>query len=234
MWIFNSPKNYSEMVEKIAKSAFVISLFLLYFLTCVNNEFNLFMKQISFNVEYEFVGIKLNLALLYLPLLIGISEHIFKIHDKISTLIGIRNRYDKNVIAAIILKNCKIEKNANTLDQSEVKTVLSKAFYKYVSSTNPVIDQHYIYLTLNEWCWYWITLDTLALFTATGILFLLLKWSWLNLLVIVTICSLLLIIMKLIKVQAEEYTKEEIRVIFSDKKRVDEIKEELSHALSYK
>lgn len=231
MWIFDSPKNYSEMVEKIAKSTFVISLFLLYFLTCINNEFNLFMKQISFNVEYEFIGIKLNLALLYLPLLVGIAEHIFKIHDKISTLVGIRSKYDKNVIAASILKYCEINRDIKTLNSREVKMVLSKAFYKYVSSTNPVIDQHYINLTLNEWCWYWITLDTLALFLTTGIIFLVINWSWQNLLIILAICAFLIIIMLLIKTQVKEHTKKEIEVIFSDEKRLTEIQKELKDAL---
>ena len=234
MWIFDSPKNYSEMVEKIAKSTFVISLFLLYFLTCMNSEFNSFMTQISFNVEYEFIGIKLNLALLYLPLLIGIAEHIFKIHDKISTLFGIRNRYDKYVIAAKILIICKIKRNIKKLDSHEVKEILSKAFYKYASSTNPVIDQHYINLAINEWCWYWIVLDTTVLFLIIGILFLVIKWSWFNLLVILAIFAFLLLTMKLIKLQAEVYTKEEIRVIFSDKEREDEIKKELKDALSCK
>lgn len=234
MWIFDSPKNYSEMVEKIAKSTFVISLFLLYFLTCMNSEFNSFMTQISFNVEYEFIGIKLNLALLYLPLLIGIAEHIFKLHDKISTLFGIRNRYDKYVIAAKILIICKIKRNIKTLDLHEVKVILSKAFYKYASSSNPVIDQHYINLAINEWCWYWIVLDTTALFLIIGILFLVIKWSWFNLLVILAIFSFLLLTMRFIKLQAEVYTKEEIRVIFSDKEREDEIKKELKDALSCK
>lgn len=234
MWIFDSPKNYSEMVEKIAKSAFVISLFLLYFLTCANDEFNSFMKQISFGAEYEFIGIKLNLALLYLPLIVGIAEHMFKIHDKISTLIRIRIKYDKNVIAARILKNCAINIKVKTLNKSEIKTILSKSFYKYVSSTSPVIDQHYINLTLNEWCWYWITLDTLTLFFITGILFLIIKWSWMNFLIVLAVILLLLIIMRLIKIQAEVYTNEEIKVIFSNKDRADEIKKELEDALSCK
>lgn len=229
MWIFNTPQNYSEMIEKIAKSTFIISLFLLYFLTCANEEFNSFMKQLSFEVEYEFVGIRLNLALLYLPLFVGIAEHMFKIHDKISTLIGIRNRYDKNVIAKKILKNCDI--NVETLDKSTVKMILSKAFYKYVSSTNPIIDRHYINLTLNEWCWYWITLDTFILFLITGIIFLIIKWSLINFLIVLIICLFLLLIMKLIKLQAKKYTNEEINFIFSDNKRVSEIKKELQDAL---
>lgn len=234
MWIFDSPKNYSEMVEKIAKSTFVISLFLLYLLTCINNEFNTFMQQISFNVEYEFIGIKLNLALLYFPLLIGITEHIFKIHDKISTLLGIRSRYDKKVIAAKIIDICKIKRDIEALSPSEVKKILSKAFYKYVSSTNPVIDEHYINLAINEWCWFWIALDTLILFFVIGVLFLIIKWSVLNLIVVLGILLFLMLIMKLIQLQAKVYTIDEIEIIFLDKERTEEIKKELKDALSCK
>jgi len=234
MWIFGTPKDYSEMVEKISKSVFAISLFLFYFLTCVNDEFKSFMTQISFGVEYDFIGIKLNLALLYLPLIIGISEHVFKIHDKISSLLGIRENYDKQIVAAKILEKCDMGKKVDELNTYEVKAILSKAFYKYVSSTNPIIDQHYINLALNEWCWYWIALDTQVLFSATGVLFLIMKWSWLNLLLILAICAFLLVMMKLIKLQAEAYTEAEIRAIFSKKERADEIVKELEDALSRK
>ena len=104
MWIFKSPNDYSEMVEKIAKSSFVISLVLLYILSCANEDYYAFLSGISFGGEYEFAKIKINLATLYLPLLIGILEHMFKLHDKTSTLLGIRTRYDKKYIIIPILK----------------------------------------------------------------------------------------------------------------------------------
>ena len=79
MWIFSTPKTYSEMVEKISKSVFALSLFGFYVLSCANEDFRLFLESISFGAKYEVFGIKLNLALFYIPLCVGMAEHIFKI-----------------------------------------------------------------------------------------------------------------------------------------------------------
>lgn len=66
MWIFSTPKTYSEMVEKISKSVFALSLFGFYVLSCANEDFRLFLESISFGAKYEVFGIKLNLALFYI------------------------------------------------------------------------------------------------------------------------------------------------------------------------
>ena len=68
MWISSTPKTYSEMVEKISKSVFALSLFGFYVLSCANEDFRLFLESISFGAKYEVFGIKLNRALFYIPL----------------------------------------------------------------------------------------------------------------------------------------------------------------------
>ena len=110
MWIFSFPKNYSEMVEKISKCSFVVSLLLLYFLSCANIDFSIFLSKISFGIKYEFIGIKLTFAGVAFPLLIGILEHMFKVHDKVSTVLKIRKKYDKKIIVCTFLKSFGFEK----------------------------------------------------------------------------------------------------------------------------
>lgn len=232
MWIFNSPKNYMEMIEKISKSTFVVLLFLLYALTCINEEFLSFLKKISFGAEYKFIGITLNLALFYLPLLMGIFEHMFKIHDKISDLFGIRKRYDKNCIVLEILKYIEVDNNINSLSDKQIKNIMSIVFYRYASSTNPIIDTHYIYLALNEWCWYWIVLDTTDLILFIGGIFLFFNLNWINFWFILSVLTLLFILMHLLKLQVKQYSKSEVYLIFQDKKRKENIKKEIGDALS--
>ena len=227
MWIFDTPKTYSEMVEKISKSVFILSLFVLYILSCANNDFCMFLESISFGASYEAFGIKLNLALFYLPLLIGIGEHIFKIHDLISSLFGIRDHYDREIIVKEFLKRTNSKRNLKELSKKKIASIMSKTFYKYVSSTNPIIDSHSIILTLNEWCWFWIVLDSMLIMFLVGIVFLFVKWSWANALLFLGLLVCLLILLLLIMRRTIKYTKQEIAAIWNDEKR----KEEISNAL---
>ena len=83
----------------------------------------------------------------------------------------IRFNYDKKVIVNGFLERAKIERDLKSLDQKATNAIMSQVFYKYASSTNPVIDSHSIILTLNEWCWYWILLDSTLILLLVGIAF---------------------------------------------------------------
>ena len=223
MWIFSTPKTYSEMVEKISKSVFALSLFGFYVLSCANEDFRLFLESISFGAKYEVFGIKLNLALFYIPLCVGMAEHIFKIHDKLASLLRIRFNYDKKVIVNGFLERAKIERDLKSLDQKATNAIMSQVFYKYASSTNPVIDSHSIILTLNEWCWYWILLDSTLILLLVGIAFLVIKWSWTNLVLLLVALIVLSVIRWLIKRQTIKYTRLEIAEIWRSEERQKEI-----------
>ena len=214
MWLFYSPKDYSEMVEKISKSVFVTLAILFYVLSCINNEFKELIEKISFGAIYDFYGLELNLALLYLPLLGGLFEHMFKIHDKISKVLGIRKAYDRKVVVENILKKAGRVEQSKSLKDETINSIISNCFYRYVSSTNPKIDSHYITLVLNEWCWFWIFLDILCLFILFGVCFLILKWSFLNLALVLGVIVIILILMLLTIKTAINYSKKEIDAIF--------------------
>lgn len=231
MWFFETPENYNKMIEKISKSVFAISLLMLYFISCINDEFKMFFEKISFGAIYKIGDLELNLALFYLPIVMGVLEHLFKVHDKVASLLRIRENYDKYIIMSEICKRLKLEVKLDNYSKNDVKRIMSQVFYKYVSSTNPEIDSHYVTMTLNEWCWFWIMLDTKILLFIVGIVFLVFNWSWLNLLLVVVCYILLATFLVLILFQTISYTKKEIDVILSDTKRMNEIKKVFEDAL---
>jgi hypothetical protein len=231
MWLFYSPKNYSEMVEKISKSIFIITATLIYLLSCFNNDFSNLLKEMSPTAEYDLSGLKLNAAIFYLPLLFGILEHMFKIHDLLSSLFRIRYRYDRNVIVARIMKNVGQDVNVKQLSKKTISEIMSKCFYKYTSSTNPVIDQHHIVLVLNEWCWFWILLDTLVSIFLIGLYFLIYKLSYQNIFTLVICLGSIMALMRFVWVFLKKYTTKEIEAIFSDPERIEEIKKNIDEVL---
>lgn len=231
MWLFGIPHNYMEMVEKISKCVYTTSLFLLFMLSYINKEFGEFLNKISFGAEINLGGVSFCMALFYLPLLIGISEHIFQVHDKISNVLGIRKAYDKNVIAYNIIERLGLKKPSYDFDSKKVDKILTVAFYKYASSTRPEIDSHLILLTLNGWCWFWVILDLAALLFAVGSIFLCLQWSIVNLISLeLAIVSLILMLCLILK-QIIPLTKQELSEIFSDIKRIETIRNDVVDAL---
>ncbi len=230
MWIFNTPENYTEMIEKISKSVSFILFFMLYIFCQINANFSNLLKTFSFGAIYNFAGIELNLAIIYLPLAMGILEHMFKIHDVISRMLRIRKQYDRKVIVYGILSATGICYD-KVISNAQVGKIMSFAFYKYASSTSPVIDKHYITLALNEWCWFWIVLDTAVLVLCVSIPFLIINYNIRNFIFIICIHCFMAILLFLIYKQTKVYTKKEIQAILSDSDRKEKIKEEINNAL---
>lgn len=214
MWIFYSPKDYSEMVEKISKCVFVITALLLFFVSCISSTFRAFIEKISFNAKAKIFDVELNLALFYIPIIAGILEHMFKIHDLVSNLLNIRKTYDRKIIVASILKKINKEDKEKELDDSKVYQIMEDCFYKYASSTKPQIDQHSIILALNEWCWFWILLDTLIVSFIVGLFFSVSSQSWKALLLTIALLDIICLFMIGVETKMEKYTYAEVNEIF--------------------
>lgn len=231
MWLFESIENYGKMVEKISKTVFVFSLLVLYYVSCVFNEFKLFMEMISFGATYEIFGVELNIALFYLPIIMGLLEHIFKIHDKVSDLFKIRNNYDKYIIINGFIKATHAKVGIKKIEDKIISKLMAKTFYEYASSTNPKIDRHSINMALNEWCWFWIVLDTGLLLSILSVIFLVLNWSWSHFFIVFIGFLFFNFFLLLIIVQTIKYTNDEISAILSDEGRSKEIKKVIEDAL---
>jgi len=228
MWIFSTPKNYSEMIEKISKSSFVISLILLYILSSVKSDFYAYFEKLSLNISYDFNGIKFSLGLIIFPLFIGISEHIFNIHDKISHLLNIRRNFDRNCIVQYLMKKFNITSDNKQITETQVNKIMSIGFYDYVSSTSPKIDPHYIYLSLNNWCWFWIFLDSMALFVMIGVFFMISNYSLFNLGIMILISLMFMGILFLIYKRAKHFAMKEVDAIYRYVEDKEKLREEIS------
>lgn len=231
MWLFSNPKDYNEMVEKISKSVFFITLFLVFIFSISNTDFYNFLISISFGVEYNFNEVKFSVALFYIPLIIGIIENIFKLHDKVSDIFGIRKRFNRKVIVNEFLNLLSIDFKLVDIDDKKIQEIMSIVFYKYTSSTSPEIDSHYIHLALGSWCWFWIFLDTLITSIFTGVLFLINNFTPLHLYTTLLVIAVLLILMYLILLQSKKYAKNEVQVIIKEHNTKDEIGMSIRDAL---
>ena len=187
MWLFETPKTYSEMCTKISKSVFFISLIELFILAQISPVFSGFMKVISFNTETEVIGIKLYVAYIYVPIILSVLENIFKLHDKMGRIIKLRKIFDGKVIFSAYIKELGITLPKSSVkpykiyaESEELRSKISSHFYYYVSSTTPRIDEHYVHMALDSWCWVWILLDNIAISLLLCIAAMALKFSSLS------------------------------------------------------
>lgn len=168
---FSQPKNYNEMLTKIMVFTFCISLV---FLAVVAHSWPtlwnlLHPGWLTFNIDV--LGLK-NIPTMYLivAFLISLAARISKLHDKLSDVFGIRERFDLHEIMIPLAGGVGIPVDLTWQDRflKRRDEIMRGIFYRYASSTNPAIDQHMIWTALDKWSWFWIciegtTVGTLAL-----------------------------------------------------------------------
>jgi len=232
MWLFSSPKNYSEMLKKIATTMFFFSLIIIVILSHIFDSVSSFMESISFGLYCIYGGLKLYISYFYFPLLFAVTENIFKLHDRISDLFGIRYRFDTDVIIKKYLAELNLLHKTSSVNRSNRNAIMHSIFYKYASSTSPKIDRHLIDLALGAWSWYWIIIDTLACIIVVGSVWLANSFSWSTFNVLFGINLTCLVVIHFIyRFQCTKYALLEVEAILQLKDSRDEIMGYLNNAL---
>lgn len=224
MWLFEHPTSYSEMCKKIAQSVFFISLIEIFLLAQISPDFAQMLKKLSFNTETELLNIKLYISYIYIPLILSLLENIFKMHDVIGKLFGIRIRNAATVIfpTYIIELNIKTSKSKKEIQKAytnnkSLQYEVGNHFYRHVSYSDPLIDKHEVSMALDAWTWFWISLDTfcITLVFLLGVVAFNIFGALKSCLLIVGLCFYLfgvaLIGYLVLKIRCSRYTKREIR-----------------------
>jgi hypothetical protein len=103
-------------------------------------------------------------------LAIGLASRIFRLHARISDLLGIRECFDLEVIIGSMAQELSVELESTELERLRKARheVMRKAFYPFVSPSNPQIDPQLILQALDAWSWFWIGLEAALIFTLTS------------------------------------------------------------------
>ncbi len=229
--LFVSPQSYREMLNKIAWGLFWAVLIEIFILSQFNPDIANLLKNNSFGIIYEKVGIKIYIAYFYIPILFAIIENIIKLHDKISDVFKIRYNFDKDIIITLFFKNLNLMLLYEKINSGNRDKIMTDIFYRYAGYGNPVIDRHLIDMALGTWCWYWIILDSTfvtIIFASVSICF----GFAVNILIdYFLIILIMFFVMDYIKKDAKKYAIEEVNAILSDSDREKIIKDYLINAL---
>ena len=220
MWFFDTPKNYPDMLKKIALTMFFVVMILLFVFSQASEDFSSFLLSISMNQKLQVAGIDLYSAFVYIPAIFAVLENMFRLHDRLSDIFLIRYYFDKKIILTKMLNLLNLSDKTNLINKHNRDKMMSSVFYKYAGYNSPVIDQHNIYMALGCWSWFWIVLDTLAVTVIIGTIFLITIFMLINFIILICVVAILLSLLVLLYYfGCKKYAIFEVEDILSDDKR---------------
>lgn len=167
MKILGQPDSYSDMLERIFYCTVITSIVCVFVLSQNSPEFKSFLGTLNYDVDVWGVkGIKALYVLI--PLAIALFSRFIKLHDKISDVLLIRNRFDKNHILKPLATKVGYDLPLS-LNNKKRNDLMYKVFYAYAGFNDPAIDAQLVRTALDNWGWFWVTVESnfIILLTAT-------------------------------------------------------------------
>ena len=219
--------NYSEMLNKITFWTvinLIVALTVLRTHVASLDNFILFYTKdliATTGDVFEYSGIKINLVTLSLALVLGFVIRAFKLHDKLSDLFRIRHTFDCNYILLPLAKAVGVnvdDKNCNKKIRENRKDLMYGVFYKYASSASPnnIVDNHLIWMALDQWSWYWVILEGVFIWSIVAIAIYFFGEDVNGAYVISGLVVVAIALMYLIYRECKRYTRREVREILAD------------------
>jgi hypothetical protein len=164
--------DYQSMWNRIFWFTSASSLVAVWMIRLHNPRLNELLCQIDFQVEFGRDKIlPIPGGYLFPALAVGMVARIYRLHARISDVLGIREAFDIEVILrefATLLNIDVTSLSYETLVEHR-HNIMRMAFYKFVSGSRPSVDQQLIHQALDAWSWFWIGVEATIVFIAAGL-----------------------------------------------------------------
>lgn len=224
---FKTVGDYPMMLNKIAASTFLVALGGLALLRHEFVSVRSILDPVGISIPIE-SGLSLPLGLVLPALLFAILSRMFKLHDRVSDLFRIRQRFD---VSEILFPLAMGSGPHLTTDQMRAikknrESLMYKVFYKYASSTpgKAVIDSHYITMALDQWCWYWVVIEATVIAFVLAATFLLTRHYLLADVLFIAVLAALGVL-QLLRKFCSDYALQEVEAILQQADRKLEVAE---------
>jgi hypothetical protein len=169
MFPFERPRNYGEMLNKIGMFTFLVALILTLLVSHYSSSIASFLNQVQVPVEIW----SLHIPVLYIvpALLLATLARIVRLHDKISDLFRIRERFDLNRILVPLCGAVGIPVDLAFRDKllNRRHNAMLRTFYRYASFEDPAISKAAVLGAIDVWTWYWILLEAIIMLIIASI-----------------------------------------------------------------
>jgi uncharacterized membrane protein len=226
MFPFDRPTNYGEMLNKIGFFTFLTGVALA---LAVSN-FSPAVKGVlgSSHTEVELLSIKIPLGYVIPAALFALIARIVRLHDRISDLFGIREKFDLRRILVPLCQKLGVRVDEPLISEFRARRgpVMGRFFYRYASFEDPQISKALVLGAIDLWTWYWILLEMICLLMISAVVLSFVGVPWFAAtMYAATIAGILLFLTydRFCGKRAEEQVEE----ILSDPARAAAIQEEL-------
>jgi hypothetical protein len=224
-----SVDNYKQMLSKLALYngifTFICLIILSTYAAPIKDPLEGLNRWLADQSLNTLVGVPAKLgAALLISVLVAVCSHAFKLHDLLSKLFKIREEFDVRFVVYPLAIGSGVSLSATKLTtlKEERSQLLAKTFYKYVSSTNPVIDSHTISQALTNWSWFWICLEASLLLSITACI-LVANEAFEPACWVLIVCVLLLLFMRFFRFQSAYYAESQVTQVLQDDIRRTEV-----------
>lgn len=230
---FGAVSDYPSMLNKIALYTLGVSILAMFLLTSQVPAIEAFLGK--FAVSIPIGDFSLPLGKVLPAFIFALGSRVIKLHDKLSDLFGIRQRFDIHEILIPLAVGASVELTIPRLEKirSHRRHLMGKVFYKYMSSNSndkAVIDTHSITMAFDQWSWYWILLEanTVATIVASVLLF---EGKSLPAALILILVLLIIWALQGVRASCSRYAMKEVNEILSDGTRKRDVAEEFNALL---
>jgi hypothetical protein len=169
-----SPKDYSDVLKKLTIFSWWWIYIITFFLRSNVHINSIFSRFENWGAVGDLMHLipyydYLNLSGVIIGLIVAILNNSFHLHNRISDLLGIRRRFDRDHIllplANLVGAPVPPGKMATLLENRNA--LMRAVYYKYASSrsNNPLVDKHDIEHALAAWSWFWMFIEAAFFFT---------------------------------------------------------------------
>ena len=163
---FGTVSSYKEMLTKIATFTFVSTVAGLGLLSYLIPDVSSFFRRWPVKIPVE--GLELPLFIIVAGLVFAILARIIKLHDRISDIVGLRRRFDVAHVLSPMATSVGVAVADGTLKKHR-RELMRRVFYRYASSSQPVIDQHYVTMAMDQWSWFWVLVESIPIWMGVGV-----------------------------------------------------------------
>lgn len=182
---------------------------------------------LDINVDLQFVK-EVNLLGYLLPgAIVAFAARTIRLHDRISDTLGIRQRFDVHEIILPLAEQSGFPIGELSMDRlrAERRRLMGRIFYRYASSTDPKINKHLIYQALDWWSWYWVIVESVAVFIPAGIALLFSDPMWHGWAILGSCILAIVAALPFFRSHCVRYALDEVHEILSDDARKTEVQE---------
>lgn len=223
--------DYQSMLNRIFWFTSAAALVAIGMLRAKLPELNTLLAQVDFTLAFD--GEKLLPVpggYLLPALAIGLSSRIFRLHALLADWLGLRERFDIDVIIQELARRTGV--NLDDVADEELTLhrhqIMRDAFYRFVGGRQPLIDEHLIHRALDSWSWFWAGLEVTVVFVFTGFAMIAATYYQAGFSVMLSALGFAAIGLPLIRNECRRYAIAQVREIVAEPARAELVRQALN------